>query len=514
MEKINPDVLGEHIEKERPFSPLNAGIINDVSAKQELFDSDLNIVSAYYQNRNVVIGRRGSGKTAFLHSTYFTNPDDLIIEVDKAKCLGEIVLAVNGIPTGGRYPEAVAELWESVISTIIFGEAVKKYSRLKLVKDFLGKIGASPESTPDHLAWLLLDTLRENQSGKTVGTIAEFIRRLHNVSYHEAKTELIKYLKNNKIKAIVLIDSLESEGYILEDPDTASALKGLLKWVGNVGEEASPIQVRFSVPGEYYFQFVELSSNPIKDFAKATKLRWKARELISLSAKRFLSYLYAYDIKKYDNWVKTDLRQPSNALSLLSEFLPVKTLLPDGEYEECFIYMIRHTQLLPRQLFLILNKVFYEYSTTTKLEAKTIHTAVIDAGHIIIQEIFASYNHRHPKASEACSRAIPNLPEIFKFGMLHKQFNYSGRALGYNDRFNYIKMLVDIGAIGKVVDKKGKYTIGQFQYNYDSHLSISENDMLCVHPIFRVMFPHGPQGSLSTIYPAGLGAEKKQLTKG
>ncbi len=123
MARINKDTLQEHIEEDSPFSPLNAGLIRDVSARKFLFDSNLNIVSSYYKNRNVIIGRRGSGKTAFLHSTYFTNPDDLIVEIDKAKCLGEIVLAVNGIPTGGRYPEAISELWESVTSTIIFGDA-------------------------------------------------------------------------------------------------------------------------------------------------------------------------------------------------------------------------------------------------------------------------------------------------------------------------------------------------------------------------------------------------------
>ncbi len=508
MSKIDPKILEDHIDRERPFSPLNAGIVSNVSAKQELFDSDLNLVSSYYENRNVVIGRRGSGKTAFLQSSYFTNPKDLIVEIDKSKCLGEIVLAVHGIPIGGRYPEAVSELWESVISTIVFGEAVKKYPELKLTKDFLGKIGASPESNADHLSWLLLDTLRETQKGKTVGTIAEFIRRLHSVSYHDAKSELISHLKKNKIKAIVLMDSLESEGYILEDPDTASALKGLLKWVGNISEEASPIQVRFSVPGEYYFQFVELSSNPIKDFAKATNLRWKARELISLSAKRYLSYLYTYDSKKYSEWNEIDLGEPSNALDLLAEFLPTELELPNGERENCFIFMLRHTQLIPRQLFLILNKVFYEYSATSKLNVSTIHSAVIEAGHVIIQEIFGSYNHRHPKASEACSRAIPHLPEIFKYGALHRQFNQSGKALGFEDFFSYIKMLVDIGAVGKVIDKQGKYSTGQFQYNYDSHLSVSELDMLCIHPIFRVMFPHGSQEIMSSIYPVGLDAEQ------
>jgi hypothetical protein len=502
MKSLTKKALKDHIEISRPFSPLNAGVMRDASIKEEFFDEDLNIVSSYYENRNVIIGRRGSGKTAFLHSSYFTNPDDLIVEIDKARCLGEIVLAINGIPIGGRYPEAISELWESVISTIIFGEAVKKYSSLKLTKDFLAKIGASPESTPDHLAWLLLDTMRDTQKGKTAGTIAEFIRRLHNVSYHDAKKEVLNHLKQLDIKAIVLIDSLESEGYILEDPDTASAIKGLLKWVGNISEEASPIQVRYSVPGEYYFQFVELSSNPIKDFAKATKLRWSARELITLSATRFLLYLSVYENKTYLDWSEVNLSEPTKALSLLSKFLPENVVLSNKNKEDSFLFILRHTQLLPRQLFLILNKVFSEYYIPEKLNSLAIQSSVIDAGHIIIQEIFASYNHRYPTASEACARALPHLDEIFQFGMLHKLFNRSGKALGFTDRFSYIKMLIEIGAIGKVIHKKGKYTIGQFQYNYDSHLSISENDILCIHPIFRVMFPHG-SNSNSTIYPSG-----------
>ena len=358
MKNIDPKLLAAHIDKKSPFSPLDAGVVKDIFVSQELFYSKIPLVSSYSKNRNVLIGRRGSGKTALLTNTAISTSHDLVVRISKSKILGDIVLSVHGIPMGGRYPEAVAEIWESVISTIVLGEAVKRFPELKLTKDYLGKIGAGPKSTDENLAWLLLDTLRETQKGKTVGTIAEFVRKLHRVSFKDAKSELIELLKDRGKRAVVLIDSLESEGYLLDDPDTASALKGLLKWVGNTSEEPGPIDVRFCIPGEYYFQFLELSSNPIKDFAKATTIQWRANELASIAASRFMSYLYVYDNNKYTQWKNTDFKIRSNSLKLINEFLPIKMKMPGSAKESCFfLYIKTYTVVTPPVIFNIKSRI-------------------------------------------------------------------------------------------------------------------------------------------------------------
>lgn len=504
------ECLEGYVDKERPFTPLAAEVVASSEAKAALFDSDLEIVSKYYKNRNVIIGRRGAGKTAFLESAYFTHPKDFIININKARCLGSVVSAVNSIPLGGRFPEAMADIWDGVIFTMIFSEAAKKFSGLKLTKDYLAKIGATSETTSDRLAWLVLDTLREKQGNKTAGTIAEFIRRLHNVSFLDAKKELLACLNRNNTQTIILIDSLESEGYVLDDQDTASALKGLLKWVGNISESPEPVHVHLSIPGEYYFEFTRLSSNPIKDFAKATKLRWRPKDLIRLSAKRYLSYLYFNEPQLFDTWKEKGLSSHTNALEMFSHFLPIKTTQKNGIEEDCFLYILRHTQLLPRQLFLILNAVFRESLFEKKFSALSVSEATLYAGHVICQEIFASFNHKYPLAAEACYRTLPYLPEVFPYGNIHKEFRHHAKALGFSDLFEFLQMLIDIGALGRVVEKtiaeeRGTHYIqGQFQYNFDSPICVSSYDNLCIHPIFQIMFPGRQQNGRSCVYPVGI----------
>lgn len=318
--KSEPPVLG-YVDRDRPFSPLDAGILKD-NAREVFFDQHLDIFAEYQTKPQVLIGRRGSGKTAFLESAHFTNKDDLIVKIDKARALSQVVLTVNGIPQGGRYPEAVAELWDSIIFTRVLAEAVTAYRGLRITRDYLAKIGASPSTSPDSIAWTLLDTLSETQKGKSVSSIAELIRRLHSVSFHDAKEELFNVLRARKAKAIILLDSLESEGYVFEDPDTLSALKGLLKWVGDTGSSRDPVEPRLSVPSEYYSCFLEISSNPLKDFAKSSILRWTPRQLITLSALRFRKFLELTDHPDCGNYTDEDLSIRKTALSFLRNYLP------------------------------------------------------------------------------------------------------------------------------------------------------------------------------------------------
>lgn len=267
-------------------------------------------------------------------------------------------------------------MWDSVVLTTVLKAAARQFEELKVARDYLAKIGADLSTSADTVAWTLLNTIRETQKGKTVSTIAELIGRLHRVSFHDAKQEFFDALRQRDAKAIVLFDSLESEGYVFEDRDTVSALQGLLKWVGDTGASRDPIQARFSVPGEYFPNFLEISSNPLKDFARCSILRWKPRELISLAATRLRTYLELTKPQEVTKFGGADLSVPKNALAFLTESLPGKVVWPNGEAEDSMIYMLRHTQLIPRQLFLILNTVFASNRHRDQIEEADIRAGV------------------------------------------------------------------------------------------------------------------------------------------
>ena len=126
-----------------------------------------------------------------------------------------------------------------------------------------------------------------------------------------------------------------------------------------------------------------------------------------------------------------------------------------------------------------------------------------EAAHILVSEVFGAYNHRHPAASRVCRRVLPNLPEVFPFGDLHKAFNRHARR-EYEELDDFVEMLFDIGAIGEVVKTSGRYLEGQFQYNYDGPLIPSSNEQLCIHPAFRLMFPDKPGSTVSRVWPIGV----------
>lgn len=491
-----------YIDPDRPFSPLDAGVLED-DARQAFFDTHLNLFSEYQEKPQVIVGRRGAGKTAFLETAYFTNLNDLVVPVDKGKALGQIVLAVNGIPQGGRYPEAVADLWDSVVLTNVLQVAALQFEELKVTRDYLAKIGAQLSASADTVAWTLLNTIRETQKGKTVSTIAELISRLHQVSFYDAKQELFDALRKRNAKVLVLFDSLESEGYVFEDPDTVSALKGLLKWIGDTGSSREPIQPRFSLPGEYHQNFLEISSNPLKDFARCSILRWKTRDLITLAAGRLRTYISLSQPQRADDFAELDFSVPKNALSFLANRLPAKVIGPSGRNEDSLLYMLRHTQLIPRQLFMILNTVFAAHQHREYITELQLRAGVHEASRIVVSEIFGAYSHRHPRASRVCTRALPNLPEMFLFGELHKAFNHHAKRY-FEELEDFVEMLFEIGAIGKVVEISDHYIAGQFQYNYNGPLVHSSNEQLCIHPAFRLMFPDKPDLVASRVWPIGV----------
>jgi hypothetical protein len=492
--------IRDYLDRQRPFSPLDAGMLED-DAREALFDVRQDLFARYQEKPQVVVGRRGAGKTAFLQSAYFTNPNDLIVSVDKGRVLGQICLLVSGVPQGGRYPEAVAELWDSLIYTIILQSAVSKYEGMRIARDYLAKIGASPSSSSDSIAWTLLDTVRETQKG-SIGTIAELIRRLHNVSYRDAKLELFSELRRRNAKAIVLLDSLESEGYIFEDPDTLAALKGLLKWIGDTGTGRDPVQPRVSIPGEYYQEFLSLSSNPLKDFAKLSVLRWSVRQLIMLTGIRFRKFLELTEHPSYEQWAGLDVTQPKNALQMFRDFLPETLTIDTGTAEDSLLLVLRHTQLLPRQLFLILNTLFCAHEGADDISEAAVLTGVAEASQIVVSEVFGAYSHRYPEAFSFSRRLFPYLPEVFPYGDLQKHCRVAGR--GKQDYYECLEMLIDIGAIGRVVDDSKRYVRGQFQYNFDGPLVVSSHDKLCVHPLFRAVFQSEVHHRPSRVWPIGL----------
>ena len=77
------DLLRKYVGHGKVFGPTDAERIevDDKLVLRKFFDPQNKICNAIKLNPSIVIGRRGSGKTAYLHSV-FLNPDyDIILEI-------------------------------------------------------------------------------------------------------------------------------------------------------------------------------------------------------------------------------------------------------------------------------------------------------------------------------------------------------------------------------------------------------------------------------------------------
>jgi hypothetical protein len=204
-----------------------------------------------------------------------------------------------------------------------------------------------------------------------------------------------------------------------------------------------------------------------------------------------------------------DVTKRGDALSLFYAVLPEKIINGAGFQEETISYILRHTQLLPRHFLMLLNSIFKSSGTTQSLTPFPVSQERIISGirkveGFIVSEIFVAFKLIYPTAEETCKRCLPELGHKFTMGDLHRVFTRHGKAVFGNDNlFDFQRMLLEIGAVGRVIPGKESdvYIKGNFEYAVANELVLSQEDELCVHPLFSGIFGGGKNDK--PVYPYG-----------
>jgi hypothetical protein len=270
------------------------------------------------------------------------------------------------------------------------------------------------------------------------------------------------------------------------------------------------VDIRFCLPSELYQQFIKLSSNPNKDFRRALKLQWSASELILIGAQRLMFYLALHDPAFYKRYKSLDLTRRADALILFNAVLPERITSPMGYHEETISYILRHTQLLPRHFVILLNSIFKNPGNGGRtgyfpVSEDRIINGIRQVEDFMVREIFVAFNLIYPTAEETCRRCLPELGHKFTMADLHRVFTRHGKAVfGSDSLFDFQRMLLEIGAVGRVIPGNAKdlYIKGSFEYTISHQLSLSQNDELCVHPLFSGIF-HSSGNQERPVYPYG-----------
>jgi hypothetical protein len=173
-------------------------------------------------------------------------------------------------------------------------------------------------------------------------------------------------------------------------------------------------------------------------------------------------------------------------------------------------YILRHTQLLPRHFLMLLNSIFKGLDSGSgskpfPISEQKIINGIRKVEEFIVSEIFVAFKLIHPTAEATCKRCLPELGHKFSVGELHQIFTRHGKAVfGGEGMFDFQRMLIEIGALGRVIPGKETdvYIKGNFEYTVAHELTISHDDQLCIHPLFSGIFSNGGRKD-RPVYPYG-----------
>jgi hypothetical protein len=513
----NPLVSGErrkrirkYITHVQPFGPIDSASVNtaDTAEMQELFDRNNVIYRTLEGHTSVLIGRKGSGKTAYLRSTILDAQSGTleVVQLRTANSFLEVLKALNDELARTFFVEVVADIWETLLVCGALSELVAKYGRsdpsLRLIADYLGKLGVNVDQprTADDVLWTVVRTLAARRDDNAFGTLAAVVQNVAGTSYSKATDAMTEFLERTNRNVVVLLDSLDE--YSLDTNEVERALSGLFKCVGRFPARFERIHLRFCLPAELYHRFMQISSNPAKDFHRCLILRWHPRELIAIAAHRLKVYLREHHPEFYRE------RQLANASGddrdsaerILYSILPATITNARGAVEDTLVYLMRHTQLLPRHLLMYLNRICLRADLQTRVNEPVVTADQLLGGvhqteETLIQELLRAYKPIYPRARQVCEACLPELPQRFPHGALHKVFNRHGKARMHSDDFaEFRRMLVEIGAIGKCMAETERYVEGEFEYTVPNQLSISAQEDLCLHPMFMRVF-NGPRST-------------------
>lgn len=487
------------------------------------------------QNPTMIVGRRGSGKTdALLSHSFMPRPFGefspvVYFDADNSANLFQNILTLINQQIRRDSPkpmvELVSSLWSYLFWVTIFVQLVKENGRNKSDNElsvFTKALGI-PEAleTPYEVASETIIRLSASfnnlsEEERSLGFFSRFqYMDFGGVSFREAQYAAKEYLIETGRTGIILLDSFE-EVSVSRDED-ALTISGLLRSVSRMHDPGVPLEVRCCIPAEAYFYITDISSNVLKDFQRQTILHWSAMEILQICARRYSKFLSIHHPVLYaEVFSDFDLETREGTRRFWAEVLPERTPnLNPNIFEDTIPYMLRHTQLLPRQMILLLNRCLASHFSSGKgpsdrIQPEVIADVVKRTERHIARQIITAHKFIWPEAEKQIEPVLKELGHnVVRVGDLRRLFARSPvRGFGnIYDFSDYLRMLTELGVVGRFIDRTERFVVATYEYSEPFRLLFNEDDLLCVHPcftqIYRVLDRSNLPRDYLPVYPHG-----------
>jgi hypothetical protein len=300
-------------------------------------------------------------------------------------------------------------------------------------------------------------------------TKTESVLKRARVKTAEARFSELKrkvFQRSADAPVIVAIDTLEK--YDITNVALMNTLSGLVHCVSQMCDECAGhrVHVKVFLPGEI-FPYLEdrYLLNPTKVIRNPEFLLWRPRDLLRLICWRFVTLLghrrdklTMMDRRSLERMVALDWKDSREVYKeVWVKFFGESVANSLGVREETWSYVLRHTQMRPRQLISICNSIaemarredrFLRYSE------KDIRDGITDAEIRLAGEILNSYSEVFPNVDKIVD-ALTGAPKILEgriFDSLASRSRPSWPPGAYSLNA-FRQVLADVGVIGVVEPK-------------------------------------------------------------
>lgn len=435
----------------------------------------------------LIVGRRGSGKTSL--TKYFGFQDRLKrahnIDVDEPVIYDSIINRISHkvyISPDVEVNE-VRKIWEYLIWSLIFHEYHEYDPALENAGYFTGKKGKISIFVRELLKHILSKYVDE--SGSVADALTDM---LSNPVFTRAKEKVVEFTRREPV--IIAVDTFER--YDRNNDAMMAVTAALIQCASsfNVAYARKGIHVKAFVSAEI-FPYIQEGNipNTTKFIRDPLYMLWKPKDLIRLIMWRFYKYMldeeYSFPFQEV-NWDDFDEVRAKLWTPFFGE--EVKNL--HGNPEQSLPYILRHTQMRPRQLVLLCNRIARaarKHQQFPLFKNMNLAQIVAESEVILADEVLNSYGLIYPGVAEIVS-ALIGAPAVFNGNYVDQVAKKTSRAWTDNSYTanGFRRLVTELGIVGRVrkKDDKSRIISADFEYAMSDRLIINDTDECVIHPMF------------------------------
>lgn len=437
----------------------------------------------------LIVGRRGSGKTSLAKYFKFQSvvKNACCIDVDEPDVYNDILqeIAAQSSYSTDLNLSRIVKIWEYVIWSLIINEYQSSDKSLA----FNGLL-MSQKGKPAYIVKSLLKDLVVKYVGAENAVLESIEESLLSAGFNETCDKILNLTANTPV--FVAMDTIER--YDRNDEILMQATAGLIQCASNFNMRYSRrgIHVKAFVSAEIFPHLKEAAiTNTAKFIRQPVYLYWRPRDLIRLICWRFYRYLellghHAHLPTKPVRWdIFSDVLE-----KMWFPFFGENIRNNNGVTEKSFPYIIRHTQMRPRQLVILCNEIarksndYHCYPHFYKLD---ICSVIKDCERDLADEVLNSYAKIYPRVAEIVD-ALRTFPAKFDGNLLDKAAHTTAFAWpkGEYSPDSFCRLVAELGIVGRVrnYDERSSIVEADFEYTLTDRLALRSTDKCVIHPMF------------------------------